>query len=216
MKRVIITGASEGLGEALGRLCIENGIEVVCLSRNAPNYPAKHIAVDLTDDVAITAAAAAINKNYYEFDAIVHCAGVITPQKPDDVGYDAMQQLFKVNVLAPIFLNSQLFSLIRQNGADVLTVGSTVGTKAYVDQAAYGASKWATRGISENLRLELKDTACRVIQFNPGGFKSKAHGPNADISAYMNPIDLAKTMFFILQLPKQVEVSEILINRKAV
>ncbi len=99
-----------------------------------------------------------------------------------------------------------------------MNVGSTVGTKGYVDQSAYGTSKWAIRGTSKNLQIELKDTKCRVIQFNPGGmntkFFEKYNGEKLDLKAYMNPKDIAEVMFYILNLPKQLEISEILINRK--
>ena len=124
----------------------------------------------------------------------------------------------KVNLIAPLLLTGQLFDLIKENGADILNVGSTVGTKAYEDQCAYGASKWALRGVSQNWQLELKKTKCRVIQFNPGGFKSdlvkKYDSQNVDLSAYMDPQDLARFMLHILQLPKSMEISEVLINRK--
>jgi NADP-dependent 3-hydroxy acid dehydrogenase YdfG len=73
----------------------------------------------------------------------------------------------KVNTLAPIFLTSQLFDLIKENEADIMNVGSTVGRKAYANQCAYATSKWALRGTSLNLQLELMKTKCRVIQFNP-------------------------------------------------
>ena len=57
-----------------------------------------------------------------------------------------------------------------------------------------------------------------MIQFNPGGFKSalvqKFDNKAADLSTYMNPEDVAQLMLQILQLPKALEVSEILVNRK--
>jgi NADP-dependent 3-hydroxy acid dehydrogenase YdfG len=95
-----------------------------------------------------------------------------------------------------------------------------VGFKGYTDQAAYGVSKWAMRGFSVNLQIELKDTACRVISFCPGGFVSrffaKATGVenNLDPKEWMRAKDLALLMRSILYLPKNMEVSEIVINRK--
>lgn len=74
------------------------------------------------------------------------------------------------------------------------------------------------RGFIENLRLELKDTKCRVIGFNPGGFKSKIFekgtGKKVDLSGYMEAADIAKLLVHILELPKNMEVSDIVINRK--
>ncbi|MBI1308384.1 MAG: SDR family NAD(P)-dependent oxidoreductase [Proteobacteria bacterium] len=216
--RYIITGASEGLGAALGKLCHENGIEVVALSRSKPAYDCHHIVVDLTEQSSIDKAVEEIKKNYGSFDALVNCAGIMSVQKPENVTYAEMERLFQINLLAPIYLTSHLFELIKKNQADIVNVASTVGTKAYEDQCAYGASKWGLRGVSLNFQLELKNTPCRVIQFNPGGFKSKilekATGEKKDLSKFMDPADLAHLLFTILKLPKSVEVTEILINRK--
>ncbi len=98
-------------------------------------------------------------------------------------------------------------------------MASTVGLKAYIEQAVYGASKWAMRGFSANLQLELKDTPCRVISFCVGGFNSniakKVTGQDIkDPENWMNPVDIAKYMKQTLDLPKNMEVSEVIINRK--
>jgi NADP-dependent 3-hydroxy acid dehydrogenase YdfG len=61
------------------------------------------------------------------------------------------------------------------------------------------------RGASMNLQLELKNTPCRVIQLNPGGFKSdiyKKSGQTVDTNSYMNLQDIAKIMLFALELPR--------------
>jgi NADP-dependent 3-hydroxy acid dehydrogenase YdfG len=101
-----------------------------------------------------------------------------------------------------------------------VNVSSTVGLKAYPEQAAYGASKWAMRGFSQNLQVELKSTN-RVISFCVGGFKSdiakKVTGKDLpDPENWMNPEDISIFMKQILDLPKSMEVSEIVINRKTI
>ncbi|MFH1751712.1 MAG: SDR family oxidoreductase, partial [archaeon] len=102
--------------------------------------------------------------------------------------------------------------------ADIVNVGSTIGFKAYENQCDYVASKYAVCGVNESLKLELKDTGARIIGFHPGGFKSRLHekaiGKELDLSPFMEPKDLAKLMIFILELPKSVEVTQIIINRK--
>lgn len=91
--------------------------------------------------------------------------------------------------------------------------------KAYENQTAYTSSKWAIRGLTEALRVELKKNDCRVIGFYPGGLKSrfveKATGVKADMNPYMNTKHIAQIMLNILNLPKDIEVSEIIINRKS-
>jgi uncharacterized protein len=218
MDRVIITGASEGLGAEIAKLLAERGTEVVCLSRNAPAEHVVHIPTDLADKESIENAVKVIREQFATFSCLINCAGIMSIALPEALDYEETERLFRINVLAPLMLASGLMDLIKTNGADIVNVGSTVGFKAYESQAAYGASKWALRGVNENLRLELKKTPCRVIGFNPGGFKSrileKATGRSGDLSAYMDPCDIAKFLVNILDLPKNMEVSDVTINRK--
>jgi NADP-dependent 3-hydroxy acid dehydrogenase YdfG len=120
--------------------------------------------------------------------------------------------------MAPMMLVSGLKNSIISNEADILNIGSSIAFKAYENQTAYGSSKWGLRGLNENLRLEFKGTDVRVVSFNPGGFKSKlfekASGEKINLDKFMDPKDLADIVFFIINTPKTLEVSEILINRK--
>lgn len=218
MKKVIITGVSEGLWYELAKICINKEIRVVWISRKKVDIDIFHIPCDLRKKEDIENAVHIISEQHNDFDAIIHCAWILSIQKPDEICYEAISELFQVNVFSQIYINSLLFSKIRDNNADVVLVSSTVWTKAYENQAVYGASKWAVRWIIENLRLELKWTKSRVIWFFPGGFQSrifeKATGTQADLSAYMKTLDVAKALFDTLSFPKNMEISEVIINRK--
>jgi NADP-dependent 3-hydroxy acid dehydrogenase YdfG len=191
---------------------------VINLSRARPNYACTHIATDFTQPVSIADAAAQIKTEHAELDAVVHCAGLTAVEEMEQMEPATMLRVMQVNVMGVVQLISGLFDLIKARSADILNVGSSVGTKAYEHLCAYGASKWALRGVSETLRLELKGTPCRVIQFNPGGFQSrlfeKATGIARETDHLMAPDDLAGLMLTLLELPKSVEVSDILVSRK--
>lgn len=221
MKRVILTGASDGLGRAFGKKCVAEGTEVVALCRTQPDYECEFIATDLTSDTSMLNACTVIRERYANFDALINCAGIQKVQPSDAVDYQNMEELFRVNTLAPIFLTSELFTQIKENSADILNVGSTCGTKAgYPGETAYTTSKWGLRGTSYTLQAELKNTKCRVIQFNPGGMNTRIKAKDTGIEVsdpenWMKPEDVADVMYYTLTLPKQLEVSEITINRKA-
>ena len=220
MNRIILTGASDGLGRVFGKKCAENNIEVIALCRTQPDYNCTFITTDLTSETSMKQACATIREQYSNFDALINCAGIQKVQLNDSVEYENMLELFKVNTLAPIFLISELFNQIKNNNADILNVGSTCGTKAgYTGETAYTTSKWGIRGTSYTLQSELKKTGCRVIQFNPGGMNTRIKAKDTGIEVsdpenWMRPEDIADVMFYILNLPKQLEVSEITINRK--
>lgn len=216
--KVIITGASDGLGKELAKICIQKDIEVICLSRHQPDYKCIFIKTDLADDKSISDTVKEIKSKHSKFDALINCAGQISISAPDEISYEEIESLFKVNTLAPIFLASQLLHLIKENEADILNVGSTAGTKGKGSELIYGSSKWGLRGVSKSLQDELAKTKCRVTQFNPGGMKTKLFDKfskgKVDTSKFMSPEKVAELIFYILNLPKEMEVSEILINKK--
>ncbi len=220
MKTILLTGASDGLGKSFGKMCLENNMKVVALCRSKPDYECDFIKTDLTDEVSMLNACQLIKQKYSNFDTLINCAGVPGVQKLEEVTYDVLDDLMKINVLAPIYLVTQLITLIKENEADILNVGSTIGTKeGYPEQIAYTTSKWAIRGTSKNLQLELKKSNCRVIQFNVGGMNTKMHTKwtGKEIGhpeEWMKPEDIADIMLYILNLPKKIEISEITINRK--
>lgn len=220
MKNIILTGASDGLGKEFALVAKENNINIIALCRTKPDYDCNFIKTDLSDEKSIKNACDLIKDKYHKFDALINCAGVPGVQKLDELTYEVLDNLMRINSLAPIFLTSQLINLIKENEADILNVGSTVGLKqGYQDQVAYTTSKWALRGTSYNLQLELKKYNCRVIQFNVGGMNTKMHEKYngtkiEDPDEWMNPRDIAELMLYILKLPKKIEVSEIAINRK--
>lgn len=220
MKTIILTGASDGLGKEFAQLCLKNNIKIIALCRTKPNYECEWLKVDLTDEKSMINACNTIKERYSKFDALIHCAGVPGVQKLEEITYDCLDNVMKINSIAPMFMTSQLISLIKENEADIINVGSTIGTKqGYPDQLAYTTSKWALRGTSYNLQLELKKYKSRVIELNVGGMNTRMHvkytGKEIENpEEWMNPEDIANLMLYILNLPKNIEVSEITINRK--
>ena len=222
MKNILLTGASDGLGKEFAKLCISKNINIVALCRTKPEYECDFIKVDLTDEKSMLDACDLIKQKYKKFDALINCAGVPGIQKINEITYSCLDNLMKINSVAPMFLTSQLIDLIKENEADIINVGSTIGLKqGYEDQLAYTTSKWALRGTSYNLQLELKKYNCRVIQLNVGGMNTRMHEKftgnkieNPD--EWMNPKDIADVMLYTLNLPKKVEISEITINRKSI
>lgn len=218
-KKVIITGASDGLGLELAKQFIKKGFTVISISRSKPKLSEIiHIKADLLVEADIDRAVEIIKKEHSDFSCLINSAGMVNIRLTNDLDYEETEQLFKLNVVAPMYLVSKLFDLIKNNEADIVNIGSTISFKAYENQAAYGSSKWAIRGLNENLRLEFKNSKVRVIGFHPGGFKSKLvekyTGEKMDLDPYMDPKYLAKFLIQILELPKNMEVSEVIVNRK--
>ncbi len=216
---IVITGASDGLGHEVAKLYKKSGKIVVNVSRRECPEADKNLLHDLREGKEIIAAAKEILAMDEPLEAVINCVGVYTNQSLGEITEDEIKRTMSTNVKAPILLVSNLIERIKKDKADIVNVASTVGTKAYPNEAVYGASKWAVRGFSANLQLELKDYPCRVISFCPGGFKSKlsekaAGRDNTTEGEWMRTEDVAKALKQTLDLPKNMEVSEIIINRK--
>ena len=217
---IIITGASDGLGKALAKLYLDAGKKVVGLSRTPCDEGIEYIKTDLRDEQSIANAATEIIAKQEPIEALINCAGVLSVEHIEELTTEEIDNVLMTNVRAPLILTSRLMRVIKEDGADIVNVASTVGLKGYPDQAAYGASKWAMRGFSANLQAELKDYPSRVISFCPGGFKTKlfekATGTDNATSQgeWMSTEDVAKCLKQLLDLPKNMEVSEIVVNRK--
>jgi NAD(P)-dependent dehydrogenase (short-subunit alcohol dehydrogenase family) len=217
---VIITGASDGLGLELARLFVADGKRVINISRRPSPAARLNIAADLTDATAIGQAAQVVIAEQEPLETVINCAGILSVQPLAQLTAEEVTRVMAVNVTAPMLLVSALTERIKKDGTDIVNISSTLGHKGYPDLTAYGTSKWALRGFSANLRAELENTGCRVLSVCPGAFTSgmfakATSAPNTvNKGTLLQATDIARCIKQLLDLPKTMEVSEIVINRR--
>ena len=216
---IVITGASEGLGLQVAKLYKAEGKTVVNISRKESEAADINICLSLREGKEIEETAKRVMDIDEPLEALINCAGVLSIQELGKITEDEIKRLMSTNVKPQILLVSNMYERILKDGTDIVNVASTVGTKAYKDQAVYGASKWAVRGFSKNLQEEFKGKPNRVISFCPGGFQSKIFEKATGIAIenpeeWMTAEGVARALKQTLDLPKNMEVSEIIINRK--
>ena len=223
MKTVLITGASDGLGKAIAKTCLENGMKVVNISRSASDLVGiENIKCDLSKEEDIENAVKIIKEKYSDFGVLINNAAIVGYSKINELSYEKFERTWKINTIAPLYLISRLYDLIVKNEADVINIGTTHSQHAHPgmeNQLAYCASKYGLRGGSYNIGLELKKTKARLIHVYMGGFQSKMHEKDygnvmTDPENWMKPSELANIILYLINLPKQIEISEITINRK--
>lgn len=218
----IITGASDGLGLEVAKQVIARGKRVVGLSRSRPPVEGvEWVRTDLMDEASIDDAVRELLAKDEPIEALVNCAGITTYEGMGELTSVNLEKMFKVNAIAPMLLVSRLFARLKQDGTDIVNVTSTIVRRASeAQQDGYAATKWALHGFSGNLSAQLKETPCRVVDFIVGGFYSQMHvkvtgKPMADPENWMRPEDIAAFMLQVLELPKNMEISEVVVNRKA-
>lgn len=221
MKRIILIGGSDGLGKALSQICIDRNIQVINISRTPCSLEgAISIKCDLSLEADIKKAAQEIQITYSDFDAVINCAAIVAMEPINQISYEKFEKAWRVNTIAPLYFLSLIFENIKRNGADILQVGTTADLKqGFKNQLAYTATKYGLRGGTYNFAMELEKTKSRVIYVHLGGMNTQMHEKDyglkiEDPSAWMQPEDVADILLYLLELPKQIEISEVTINRK--
>ena len=223
MKTIIITGASDGLGKALAELCINQKMRVVNISRTPCSLKGvENIACDLAKESDLENTVEIIKNKYADFSVLVNNAAIVGHEKVNQITYKKFENAWKVNAIAPLFLISQLYDLIVKNEADVINIGTTHSAASVAgaeSQLAYVSTKYGLRGGSYNIAMELKKTNSRLIHVHMGGFQSKMHEKDygnimTDPENWMKPSEVVEILLYLVNLPKQIEISEITINRK--
>ena len=170
--RVLLTGASGGIGQAIAIALRQAGAEVMGVGRGDGAAGTPWARADLTTDdgvAAVTAAAADWHAN-----VVVHAAGMPAFGPLASASSAQMQSVLQANLLAPMRLTqSMLPALLRQPRAQVVFVGSALGRVGLPGFSVYGASKAGLHGFAEALRRELADTPVRVQILGPRSTRTR-------------------------------------------
>jgi short-subunit dehydrogenase len=176
--RILLTGASGGIGRALAVELHRRGAMLLLVGRTADALqplvrtlggPPDRVSVHAAD-LATEAGRAGVAGQAAEWgcNVLVNNAGLGEFALVDQQTDAGLERMFAVNVLAPMQLTRALLSHLRGlPDAAVLNVGSVFGSLGYPGFAAYSASKFALRGYTEALRRELADTSVRVHYLAP-------------------------------------------------
>lgn len=173
--RILLTGASGGLGRDLARELAGAGAAVLLAGRDAMRLAAvkaelganaDSVVADLTTAEGIAAANAAARA--FGVNVLINNAGVGAFGLFDQQAWPTVEQVLATNLEAPLRLTQALLPWLKaQPTAAVVNVGSMFGSLPYPGFAAYSAAKAGLRGFSQALRRELADTAVAVIHIAP-------------------------------------------------
>jgi short-subunit dehydrogenase len=183
--RIVLTGATGGLGDALAQQLVAAGALLLITGRNptelarvreAGGAGCRALAADLTTPEGIEAVAQAgrdCAASVLINNAGVGGFGLLAEQSPADV-----ERIIATNLVAPIQLTRALLpTLAAQPAAAVVNVGSAFGSIPFAGFAAYSAAKTGLRGFSQALRRELADSTVRVIHVAPRAIDTPLNSP---------------------------------------
>ena len=187
-QRVLITGASGGIGQALvdelaaaGAQLLITGRRAEALAATADRHPDRVTALpaDLTrveerQQLVATARQAGCNM-------LINAAGVNRVALFTEGSDAEIERLIALNLTATLQLTRALLpQLMAARQGWVVTLGSTFGTLGYPGQVGYCATKFALRGFSQALRRELADTRVRVLHVSPRATRTAMNAPEVE------------------------------------
>jgi NADP-dependent 3-hydroxy acid dehydrogenase YdfG len=215
----VITGASSGLGHAIAAMLLEKGTKVVNVSRNSSVLDCEDIETDLTDNKSIAAMLRRIRNSHSDCGLLVLCAGVLHWHAAGRNPVAVVDNDISVNLSGMIKVVDGVLPLIRKNSGDVVIIGSTSSFNTPPGSSVYCAAKHGVLGYIKALQTECKNENVRILGIHPGGFKSQFHvkaKTSIDHATLIDPENIARLIAALLALPRNMEVSEIIINRKVV
>jgi len=236
-KRVVVTGASSGIGAATVRRFRNHGWDVIGVARRADKLEelaaetgAKVFVADLTrqDDVDALRDFVAASGPLHAL--VNNAGGAFGMASVEASDADDWIRMFDVNVVAVKRVTSALLPLLRAGAAaggsaDILTITSIAGHVAYEGGGGYNAAKFAARAVVNVLRLELAGEPIRVIEVAPGmvkteefslvrfgGDQAKADAVYQGVVDPLSADDVAETIVHAIELPAHVNLDLITIK----
>ena len=221
MERIVVTGASRGIGRAIavrlaaaGRELILHGRDADALAVTAAAVEARGATVrvvtaDLTvpaevDRLVEAAAAGAV-------DVLVNNAGSAVVKPLAEVGLEEWERSLALNVTAPFLLVRGLLPRLAA-GSSVVNLLSVAARRGFPGWSAYCAAKFALEGFSQSLREEVRARGIRVINVYPSATDSGLWDNVAGDwprERMLDPERVAAAVAFALEQPPSVLVESI-------
>src|SRR6476619_3689489 len=179
-KVALVTGASSGIGKSIAVHLVESGWTVYAVARGVERMAALEargiipFAMDVTDDASMVAGVDRVITEQGQIDALVNNAGYGSYGPVEHVPIDEARRQFEVNVFGLARLTQLVTPHMRTRRRGRIVNISSIGGKLYEPLGAwYHATKFAVEGLSDSLRLELKQHGIDVAVIEPAGTKSE-------------------------------------------
>lgn len=231
-KRVLVTGASAGIGEACARYFAERGSHLLLSARRADRIhtlasalakqhgvEVRGHALDVTDRDAVGAYVDGLVANGLVPDILINNAGKAKGlHKLQEGSLDHWDEMIDTNVKGLLYVTRAVLPhMIERDSGHVIHIGSIAGRWVYPMGAVYNATKYAVRAVSEAMNIDLLGTQIRVSSVDPGMTETEFSEVRFDgdtdraksVYAATTPLtaeDIADAVIYVANAPAHVDI----------
>lgn len=204
-QKILITGASSGIGAELAKQLGARGCQLALLARRQELLEelaadveklggnARTYVCDVADKEAVHACFAQADDDLDGLDVVILNAGVGKPTPAnEDFSSDTFEWIFKINVFGVIYGIEAILPRFRKRGRGVIVpVSSLAAYRGLPGSTAYGGSKAAVTNIVEGMRVELAQQNIHVVLVSPGFVKTPMTDKNKFDMPFLMPVEKA-------------------------
>jgi 3-hydroxy acid dehydrogenase/malonic semialdehyde reductase len=235
-RTALITGATAGIGEACARAFARQGVHLILLGRRQERLDAlarelrdvgvqvRTRSVDVRHRDAVSALARELEAEGVEVDILVNNAGKARGLDLLHEGdLDDWDEMIDTNVKGLLYFSRAFLpGMVERDRGHVINIGSTAGRWTYPKGNVYCGTKFAVKGISEGMNLDLAGTRVRVSSVDPGlvetefsevrfhGDTERAEGVYQGYTP-LAPQDVADAVLYVANAPAHVDIFNLVI-----
>jgi len=227
MSIVVVTGASQGIGQAVAeafaqepaaRLALvarsKEKLDAVAARCRALGAEAGVFPCDVTDDAAVHRAAEAILARWGAPDVLINNAGLFQGGTVAETSADLFRRQVAVNLTSAFVVTQAFLKPMTERGrGHLFYMASVASIRAYEGGAAYCAAKHGLLGLARVVREETKKSGLRVTTLLPGATLTPSwDGVDLPEERFMPPEDIARAVVEVYRLSGRTVVEEILLR----
>jgi NADP-dependent 3-hydroxy acid dehydrogenase YdfG len=237
-KRALITGASAGFGEACAHAFAAAGADLELWARRGDRLekvvravngaaPAAQIntrVIDVRDRDAVKEAVAETYAAGHHVDILVNNAGLAAGFDPIHEGdYDDWDAMIDTNLKGLLNVTREVMPhMVARNAGHVINIGSVAGWIPYPRGNVYSATKFAVRGLTDSINIDMFGTKVRVCSVDPGAAETefslvRFHGDEERASKVYDGFkaltaeDVANAVLYVATAPEHVNITKLVI-----
>ena len=214
-KKILVTGASSGIGRSIAIECSKMGASVVITARNKERLndtfsqlegnDHRQIIVDLSQKDEIKK----LVEQCPELDGVVHSAGIAKLVLVQFVKESDIDEIFNINTFAPIVLTSLLVKKKKiKTGSSIVFISAASGVyMSSVGESLYSATKGALQGFTKGIALDLASKNIRVNTVNPGLVPTEILGVANELFSAEEVLERRKVQYPLKRFGKPEDIA---------